>query len=109
MLQDLLLAMVLSIFGVGLGIFFLLLFSIGVRYNIRYDTALELENSLRNERMDLNYKMIQLLHEIGKPNMVDGSYSIDKMELWEKYYNMNDEYEEKFKQDCDLVWSAQYG
>lgn len=107
--MEFILALLVSILGVGLGLIVLFLFSIAVKSSINYDKALNLECELRNSRMGINSQMISLLYEIGTPDLPSGGYSDAKLQLWETYYQMNEEYERRFKQDFELVWNTRYG
>lgn len=82
------LKLVLYLIGsLGLGILLLFIFAkvVGVLSAIP-DPKEEIYADYMNEANAVNSQAIDILYKIGKPDMSNGTYSPEKMELWEQYY-----------------------
>lgn len=92
-----------SILGLSFGCFLFYLFAI---INTHYQTTdywQELDSDFSTMRMNINGEMINLLYQIGRPDMSDGTYSEEKQKLWEEYYRKNKQYNELFKHHTDII------
>lgn len=90
----------------GLGIAFILLFLFGqiVMFISGYnpDYWSELEGDFSTERMQVNSRMIDILYQIGSPED-NGRHSDRQNELWEKYYELNNLYDNMFKEHMHIL------
>jgi len=91
-----------------IGLFFLFVFSLIVRNSSNYDVARNLESSFTTARMTRNSELINLLYKIGKPDM-NGSYSPEKMVLWNIYRQKDAEDAWLTDQEINIVIECEYG
>jgi hypothetical protein len=89
--MDFLLSIIVTGFGLFVGLVF---FSLGAVLLSQQDTETEvkrLESDYAFRKYGRTIRKVNLLYEIGKPNMSDGTYSPDKMILWDTYFQMEKE------------------
>lgn len=103
MLQELILILAMF-FSLGMGCMFLVIFSLIVSSISRSNATEKLADELRNTRMAMNAEQIRLLYKIGRPDLKNGGYSEGRMELWNLYWEKENQLNLQFENDMMVLY-----
>ena len=108
-MENVILTCLFMLVALLVGGIFLFCFAMIVRSSSNYDNARDLESTFVTNRMSRNAELIGLIYAIGKPNTSDGTYSEDKMQLWNLYKELDAEDKRLTKTENQIIINAEYG